>query len=111
MIRARVATLAAVLAAGVTVLTGCTPDGPAVKPPQAHGGAAATVAYVPGTAKGNNAPAGTGDFYNGPSNNAAAMKWVQLSAGAAGELNPVVLNGAGFTLYRFDKDTANPSKS
>jgi predicted lipoprotein with Yx(FWY)xxD motif len=39
------------------------------------------------------------------------MKWVQLSAGKAGALNPVVLNGAGFTLYRFDKDTPSPSKS
>jgi predicted lipoprotein with Yx(FWY)xxD motif len=39
------------------------------------------------------------------------MKWVQLSAGAAGNLNPVVLNGAGFTLYRFDKDSTSPSKS
>ncbi|MER5530989.1 hypothetical protein ABT075_41515 [Streptomyces sp. NPDC002677] len=36
---------------------------------------------------------------------------MQLSASKAGDLNPVVVNGAGFTLYRFDKDTANPSKS
>ncbi|WP_229844691.1 hypothetical protein [Streptomyces cinnamoneus] len=40
-----------------------------------------------------------------------AQQWVQLSASKAGALNPVVVNGAGFTLYRFDKDTADPSKS
>ncbi|MEJ8669828.1 hypothetical protein WKI71_19560 [Streptomyces sp. MS1.AVA.1] len=36
---------------------------------------------------------------------------MQLSASQAGDLNPVVVDGAGFTLYRFDKDTANPSRS
>ncbi|MFG1668887.1 hypothetical protein [Streptomyces sp. Y7] len=36
---------------------------------------------------------------------------MQLSASRAGDLNPVVVNGAGFTLYRFDKDTADPSRS
>ncbi|WP_229325017.1 hypothetical protein [Streptomyces sp. UNOC14_S4] len=36
---------------------------------------------------------------------------MQLSASKARALDPVVVNGAGFTLYRFDKDTANPSKS
>ncbi|GAA2264019.1 hypothetical protein GCM10010430_55770 [Kitasatospora cystarginea] len=66
---------------------------------------------MPGTAQENNAPAGTGDFADGPANSPAAMKWVQLSAGAAGVLNPVVHNAAGFTLYRFDKDTTKPSKS
>ncbi|MET1072118.1 MAG: hypothetical protein ABWY11_05675, partial [Umezawaea sp.] len=38
-------------------------------------------------------------------------KWVSLRAASAGELSPVVINGAGLTLYRFDKDTANPSKA
>jgi predicted lipoprotein with Yx(FWY)xxD motif len=39
------------------------------------------------------------------------MQWVQLSSAAAGSLNPVVVNGAGFTLYRFDKDAPHPSQS
>ncbi|MBB5119407.1 lipoprotein [Streptomyces eurocidicus] len=67
-----------------------------------------------GTAKKNNAPAGTGDWANEPGKPAVkpeATRWVQLSAAKAGALDPVVVNGAGFTLYRFDKDTANPSKS
>ncbi|MBP2325196.1 putative lipoprotein with Yx(FWY)xxD motif [Kibdelosporangium banguiense] len=70
-----------------------------------------------GTAKSNNAPADTGDWAKGSDgtlNTAArnvASKWVQLKASKAGELNPVVVNGAGLTLYRFDKDTAKPSKS
>jgi predicted lipoprotein with Yx(FWY)xxD motif len=113
MIRTRFGVLAAALAAGVTLLTGCTSGGTSGSPQ--HGASSAaqngTVSYTAGTAKENNAPANTGDFFNGPSDSPAAMKWVQLSAGAAGGLNPVVLNGAGFTLYRFDKDTANPSKS
>jgi predicted lipoprotein with Yx(FWY)xxD motif len=67
--------------------------------------------FTNGTAKANNAPADTGDFFTGPSNSPAAMKWVQLSASSAGALNPVVVNGAGFTLYRFDKDSPSPSKS
>jgi predicted lipoprotein with Yx(FWY)xxD motif len=72
---------------------------------------AALLNYTNGTAKANNAPADTGDFAAGPSNSPAAMKWVQLSASSAGALDPVVVNGAGFTLYRFDKDSSSPSKS
>lgn len=36
---------------------------------------------------------------------------MQLRASSAGDLDPVVVDGAGRTLYRFDKDTAKPSKS
>ncbi|GHH84000.1 lipoprotein [Streptomyces sulfonofaciens] len=119
MIRTRVALLGAVVAMGVAVLTGCGPnDGQgagtsASAGAQGAGSAAGltSLSFTPGTAKDNNAPADTGDFFKGPSSAPAAMKWVQLSAGAAGKLNPVVVNGAGFTLYRFDKDTADPSKS
>ncbi|GAA2253629.1 hypothetical protein GCM10010430_41720 [Kitasatospora cystarginea] len=112
MIRARAATLAAVLAAGIAALTGCSPSGTTARPKPAESATASSpVSYVPGTARENNAPADTGDFAAGAANTAAAMKWVQLSVGAAGPLNPVVHNAAGFTLYRFDKDTAKPSKS
>ncbi|WP_197085084.1 hypothetical protein [Saccharothrix sp. ST-888] len=100
------------MAAGTAALTGCSSGGTAAEPRSAGSATtAAPLSYVPGTAKDNNAPAGTGDFFNGPGTDPAAMKWVQLSAGAAGALNPVLRNGAGFTLYRFDKDSANPSKS
>ncbi|MCI3934984.1 hypothetical protein [Streptomyces sp. AN091965] len=67
-----------------------------------------------GTARENNAPRRTGDWANPPGKPAAEAvqrKWVQLSASRAGKLDPVVVNGSGFTLYRFDKDTARPSVS
>jgi predicted lipoprotein with Yx(FWY)xxD motif len=67
--------------------------------------------YQNGTAKANNAPDDTGDFYNGPRTDAAALNWVQLSAGEANGLQPIVHDGRGFTMYRFDKDTPNPSAS
>jgi predicted lipoprotein with Yx(FWY)xxD motif len=116
MIRSRVAMLAALVAAGAAMLAACgTASGTAV--PQSAATSQGTVSlassvhFVTGTAAANNAPANTGDNFKGPSNSAAAMKWVQLTAGSAGNLNPVVLNGAGFVLYRFDKDTPHPSKS
>ncbi|MFI1401129.1 hypothetical protein [Streptomyces sp. NPDC020681] len=67
-----------------------------------------------GTAKTNNAQPMTGDWANKPGEptvTPVAKKWVQLTASRAGNLSPVVVNGAGFTLYRFDKDAASPSKS
>jgi predicted lipoprotein with Yx(FWY)xxD motif len=67
--------------------------------------------YTTGTAQQNNATADTGDFYRGPSNSPAAMKWVQLTAGSAGGLNPIVHNAVGRTMYRFDKDTPKPPQS
>jgi predicted lipoprotein with Yx(FWY)xxD motif len=71
----------------------------------------------PGTAKVNKAQRDTGDWAvgeDGTPNTAkrdVATRWVQLRASAAGELDPVVVNGAGLTLYRFDNDDASPSKS
>ncbi|QDQ15485.1 hypothetical protein [Streptomyces spectabilis] len=85
---------------------------------QAGGGSADGSGYDlslrSGTARENNAPQRTGDWANPPGKPATKpvqRTWVQLSASRAGELNPVVVNGSGFTLYRFDKDTARPSKS
>lgn len=112
-------TLAAALAAGAFLLTGCASHSGTSAPKAADTGSstrsstadAARLSLTAGTAKQNNAPADTGDFFKGPSNAPAARKWVQLSAAAAGGLNPVVVNGAGFTLYRFDKDSADPSRS
>lgn len=82
---------------------------------QAGGGSGTMNLSLPtGTAEQNNAQRRTGDWANPPGKPATKpvqRKWVQLSAGRAGALDPVVVNGAGFTLYRFDKDTAQPSKS
>jgi predicted lipoprotein with Yx(FWY)xxD motif len=41
----------------------------------------------------------------------AAKKPVHLTAGSANGLTPIVRDAAGFTLYRFDKDSGSPSMS
>ncbi|MBB5159183.1 putative lipoprotein with Yx(FWY)xxD motif [Saccharopolyspora phatthalungensis] len=115
--------VAAFAAAGVLSLAGCGAVNDALgQIPAAPGApvaesANAGLAMLAGTAKANNAQAGTGDWATGSDGTAntadqkMARKWVQLKASQAGDLNPVVVNGAGLTLYRFDKDTAQPSKS
>ncbi|MFD7441810.1 hypothetical protein [Streptomyces sp. NPDC059909] len=113
--------IASAAAAGALLLTACNGDGygtDAAAPSTAASadgqGRTQSLDFLSGTAQQNKARAGTGDWANGPGRPAAtpvAKKWVQLSAATAGDLNPVVVNGAGFTLYRFDKDTANPSKA
>ncbi|MEU5538637.1 hypothetical protein [Streptomyces sp. NPDC020362] len=117
MFRAR-AVFASCAALGVLLLSACSHDEGKADSSQSSSSAAAGagLAFRSGTASQNNVGANTGDFAAGAAPAAAAKKpvarnWVQLSAGKAGALNPVVKNGAGFTLYRFDKDTANPSKS
>ncbi|MEU7133389.1 hypothetical protein [Streptomyces sp. NPDC046261] len=132
MNRTRTATIVAAATAGVLLLTACGGDNDSSAPESsaaagsgshavgqgkaADGGPSAGqgLSLLGGTAKANNAPPRTGDWANEPGKpavKAEAQQWVQLSASKAGALNPVVVNGAGFTLYRFDKDTANPSKS
>ncbi|MEV4629383.1 hypothetical protein AB0J90_24285 [Micromonospora sp. NPDC049523] len=129
MLRKRFVPLAVLLATGVAMLSACDSDesAPAAQPPaapattqaggQGDGTGATDLSLLSGTAKSNNSPAGTGDWAvpNGGTATGAAIpaaqKWVQLTAGKAGDLDPVVVNGAGLTLYRFDKDTAKPSKS
>lgn len=121
-------------AVGIVLLTACgggdggggtaaqsspVTSAPRTTAPAAPGGdatdsGAMDLAFRSGTAKQNNAPRMTGDWATRPGMRAPApvqRKWVQLSAGRAGALNPVVVNGSGFTLYRFDKDTAVPSRS
>ena len=41
----------------------------------------------------------------------AAQRWVGLKVGSAGGLDGVVTNGTGLTLYRFDRDSADPPMS
>ncbi|QIQ03681.1 hypothetical protein [Streptomyces liangshanensis] len=136
MFRKRMGLIAATVAAGAMLLTACNGDDTAAGPAassaadvasgaasgaadagaraaEAARAALSSLSFRGGTAKQNNAPANTGDFANpaGKPTTPAGAKWVQLSATKAGDLDPVVANGAGFTLYRFDKDTAHPSKS
>ena len=72
---------------------------------------------APGTAKSNDSPPDTGDWADTtgqtrpPAPSDPSQRWVQLKASKAGDLRPVVVNGRGRTLYRFDKDTAKPAKS
>jgi predicted lipoprotein with Yx(FWY)xxD motif len=108
MMRIRTSMIAT-LVAGALALTACGAEGKSAVDAAKAG--LASLKFNSGTAKQHNAPPGTGDFFKGPRNNPAAMKWVELSAGAANGLSPIVHDGAGFTLYRFDKDTASPSKS
>ncbi len=116
MLRKHVAPLAALMAFGVVALSACG-SGAAAPPPapqqqqDSSSGGAAELSLLSGTAKSNKADDKSGDL--APQNAAQDVKnkWVQLRAAKAGELNPVVVNGAGLTLYRFDKDTAKPSKS
>jgi predicted lipoprotein with Yx(FWY)xxD motif len=113
MHRIRLASLAVLLSAGAVALAACSSSvtGAAESPGVVNASLTSALHYLNGTAKANNAPKNTGDFYAGPRNSPQAKKWVELSAGRAGDLRPVVLDGAGFTLYRFDKDSPNPPTS
>jgi len=89
---------------------GVTPNGvKAGQPPQGTNSTTG-LDYQNGTAKDNNAPPNTGDLAVNH-NSGAAMEWVQLTSGSANGLNPIVHDAVGSTLYRFDEDSASPSKS
>jgi len=106
MSRNFVAPVVAFVAAGAMLLSACGTSAPPEE-----------LSLLGGTAKANNAKADTGDWATGADGTlntaraSVAERWVQLEASQAGELDPVVVNGAGLTLYRFDNDTAKPSKS
>ncbi|WP_430791930.1 hypothetical protein [Actinoplanes sp. G11-F43] len=108
------------------VLTGCGGTEPAGDTPAAPSGPAASAPapasaddfeLVSGTAKTNDAAPGTGDWAlmqgGEPAGEQVAVseRWVQLTGTEVGDLGRGVTNGAGLTLYRFDDDTADPSKS
>ncbi|MFI5608903.1 hypothetical protein [Amycolatopsis sp. NPDC051903] len=105
--------LAALVATGVAALTACGGGSTAGTPSAAPAGgadSASSINFLTGTAQQNGAPQNTGDFAD-PADTDAAEQWVELDAGSAGDLNPVVLNGKGFLLYRFDKDSPKPPTS
>ncbi|MGY0060803.1 hypothetical protein ACWY4P_30385 [Streptomyces sp. LZ34] len=110
----RSAAFAALATTGVLLLSACgdgddsSQGSKASKQPSAASGAM-DLSFRSGTAEQGGAAPKTGDWAG--AGTPKARTWVQLSAGRAGALNPVVVNGAGFTLYRFDKDTAMPSRS
>ncbi|WP_067497208.1 hypothetical protein [Actinoplanes sp. TFC3] len=117
---------AAVAAGAAMLLSACGTDSPkSASPtsPTAGEGAGAPAAEPQqpqtqnGTAKTSNAIQGTGDWaapVGGTLSEAQAVeaeKWVQLTATRLADAGQVLVNGAGLTLYRFDKDSAQPPKS
>ncbi len=118
MLRNRVLPIAVLVTAGALSLAACGTQNTALPTEQAPvEQVSGELSFLAGTAKANNAQPKTGDWATGSDGTAntadqnVARKWVQLKAAKAGALDPVVVNGAGLTLYRFDKDTAKPSKS
>ncbi|MER6958246.1 hypothetical protein [Streptomyces sp. NPDC000618] len=120
MSHTRTSVFAAVTLAGALLLTACGggDDEKAAAPSDSASAAASQLTFKNGTAQQNNANLSTGDLAAdaAPARQAAASspvirKWVQLSASQVGGLDPVVTNGAGFVLYRFDKDKTDPSTS
>ncbi|UMP07005.1 hypothetical protein [Amycolatopsis sp. EV170708-02-1] len=118
MFRKQAVYLAAFVTAGAALLGACgTTASPPPAAPQTSTGQLGELNLLSGTAKSNKADLTKGDLAKGPSGTSddaepqAKRVWIQLKASKAGELDPVVVNGAGRTVYRFDKDSAKPSKS
>ncbi len=114
MLRRRAGFFAAIMTAGALLLTGCAAGaGASTVASIAGANLSKTLSFLNGTAAQHHAPPGTGDFALKPGKPSTpiAQRWVQLTAAGVGALNPVVVNGQGFTLYRFDKDTSSPSVS
>ncbi|CAM3897340.1 hypothetical protein KIPE111705_30525 [Kibdelosporangium persicum] len=101
MARSQSAVLAAVMAVGLTACTS-EPEQQSTALAVEDKGAAASSASAPlllyGTARQYNVSPDSTD-------------WLQLRASRAGRLNSVVVDSAGMTLYRFDKDASQPSAS
>jgi predicted lipoprotein with Yx(FWY)xxD motif len=123
MMRERLTVAAGLLMTAVLALSACGEGSSAAPPgdPDPPSGSVADPGMKPKLAAGpvpsNLVPPGSGDFakYTSESSaqtKAAAMQWVALAkAGVVGDLGPVVINGTGVVLYRFDNDSAKPSKS
>ncbi|WP_326566420.1 hypothetical protein VSH64_31685 [Amycolatopsis rhabdoformis] len=119
MFRKQALFLAAFVTAGAALLSACGSqnDGiPAAAPGTSAGSAvdagnAGGLDLLSGTARSNNAARDTGDLAPASAPADVRTKWVSLRAGKAGNLNPVVINGAGMTIYRFDNDSPKPPKS
>lgn len=111
MLRKKLTSLAVAVATGV-LLTACGSDSSDRAAPLPPGGNDFDGTFLAGTAKDNGADMSVGDLApEEQRDKPIAHRWVQLSATQVGGLDPVVVNGAGLPLYRFDEDTANPPKS
>jgi predicted lipoprotein with Yx(FWY)xxD motif len=116
MLRKHVWPVAVLVAVGAIALSACgaTTAGtaaPVGKSQDSEGGNAKDATLVSGTARSNKADEKVGDLAPAGAPTEVKEKWVSLRSSAAGELDPLVVNGSGFTLYRFDKDVAGSKKS
>ncbi|MGW6708228.1 SCO0930 family lipoprotein [Streptomyces sp. NPDC054956] len=93
--------VAVVVAIGATACGGNDKAGDNTKP-------AGAVAPAQSTGDGYGSDYGAG---SGSGSDGAAKSAGQLAIAANDQLGSVLTDSAGFTLYRFDKDTAKPSKS
>jgi predicted lipoprotein with Yx(FWY)xxD motif len=123
----RLARTAAAVAVGAVLLSACGAGVDKLvgspKPVESSSGASAEastavvsadgsdVVFVDGLALANKVGPGTGDFAEPGASAEARAKWLQVAAGSTFELNPLLMNGFGRVMYRFDGDTAKPSKS
>ncbi|GAA0654643.1 hypothetical protein GCM10010193_01030 [Kitasatospora atroaurantiaca] len=94
----RAAVLAAAGTAVAALVTGCGSSGSSYSP------GSATTPASPSAPASPTSPAS-------PSAPASPAEKAALQTATAGSLGTVVTDGNGFTLYRFDKDTAKPSMS
>jgi predicted lipoprotein with Yx(FWY)xxD motif len=102
----RNASLAVTATAVLALTTACGQD-KGTETPNGQAVGAANPAAQPGNGYGSDA--GYGEAAGGEA--AAAEPAGQLAVWESEELGKVVADSAGLTLYRFDKDTANPPKS
>ncbi|MGV9264235.1 hypothetical protein ACWDRR_06170 [Kitasatospora sp. NPDC003701] len=104
----RTAAFTAAAAAVVLLATACNSDAdtaaPAASGPSAP--AAPPTTGTTGATPTTGAPATTG----APGGNQAALKG-SLATVTSPQFGPIVVDGLNYTLYRFDKDTAQPSAS
>ncbi|MEV0535729.1 hypothetical protein [Kitasatospora sp. NPDC050463] len=98
----RTAAFTAAAAAVVLFATACDSDTDTAAAPASSPSAPA----APATTGATGAPATTG----APSGNQAALKG-SLATVTSPQFGPIVVDGLNYTLYRFDKDTAQPSAS
>ncbi|MEU6282826.1 SCO0930 family lipoprotein [Streptomyces sp. NPDC047028] len=111
----RTASLVATAAAVLTLTTACGQDNTTTPSSAAQnvGATAVPGGYGnPGTGAGTGAGNGYGaDGNQSSASSAPAAPAGKLTVAANPDLGNVVSDGSGLTLYRFDKDTANPPKS
>jgi len=97
---------------GATVLlsacSGSSGAAPALPPPAP---AATTVAAAAPTATAATTAAGMGSYGAGQGQSGYLDGTVTLQVAKGGSLGKYVVDGQGFTLYRFDPDSSDPSKS